>query len=67
MTVIEIFSNEDELYQDQLINAPWFAAKQLLDNVSNIPTERIYEAMNEIDNAIQLLALAKIELEEKKQ
>lgn len=67
MTLIEIFSNEDELYQDHLINAPWFAAKEMYDHVSNIPQARVYEAMNEIDNAIQLLALAKIELEGKKQ
>lgn len=67
MNLRELHISDDEMYQDHLINAPWFAAKEMYDHVSNIPQSRIYEAMNEIDNAIRLLALAKIELEEKKQ
>jgi len=67
MNLRELHSDDKEIYTDHLINAPWFAAKEMYDHVSNIPQERIYEAMNEIDNAIRLLALAKIELEQRKQ
>lgn len=56
---------EKELYIDQLINAPWFGAKELCDNVGKVPPERHYEVRKTIDECIQLLALAKLVLEQK--
>lgn len=65
--LLELYPSEEELYIDHLINAPWFAAKELCDNVGKISHERIVEAMKEIDDSIRLLALAKLGLENKKQ
>lgn len=55
----------EEYYIDQLINAPWFGAKELCDNVGKVPPERHYEVRKTIDECIQLLALAKLGLEQK--
>lgn len=54
-----------ELYIDHLINAPWFGAKELCDNVGKVPPERAYEVSKTIDECIQLLALAKLGLQQK--
>ncbi len=56
-----------ELYVDQLINSPWFGAKELCDNVGKIPMERCAEVSQSIDDTIALLALAKLGLQNRKQ
>lgn len=67
MNLHQLHPDDDELYIDHLINAPWFAAKELCDNVGKIPHDRVVEAIKEIDDSIRLLALAKLGLENKKQ
>lgn len=56
-----------ELYIDQIINAPWFGAKELCDNVMKVPMERCLEVSQSIDDTIALLSLAKLGLQNRKQ
>lgn len=56
----------DEMYVDHLINAPWFGVKELSDNIGKIPDDRIYEVSQNIDDCIGLLALAKLNLQQRK-
>lgn len=65
MELFEIEPCDEEQYIDHILNAPWFGAKELCDNVGKIPPERYYEVRKTIDEVIQLLALAKLGLETK--
>lgn len=58
---------DEDQYIDHLICEPWRTSKNLCDNTSIIPHERIMEALKEIDDAIQLLNLARLGLEGRKQ
>lgn len=58
---------EIELHVDHLNHDVWVSAKVLCDNVGLIPHDMIYETQKNIDDAIQLLNLARLGLEGRKQ
>jgi hypothetical protein len=58
---------EEELYADYLINAPWFAAKELCDAINKIPIDRCIEVEKSIEDTIALLTLARIGFNNRKQ
>lgn len=43
----------------------WSSAKELVDNIHHVPPEMIFETQKNCDDAIQLLRLAKLGLEQK--
>lgn len=45
----------------------WSSSKELLDNIHHVPPDMIYETSQNIDDAIQLLNLARLGLEGRKQ
>lgn len=65
--LFDIEPNDDEMYLDHLINATWFGAKDLCNNVNKFPQDRIPEALKNIEDTINLLQIAKLGFENKKQ